>query len=447
VGLPLFVLSAPTLAIALLSSNPLMHQLETFHYAAPLIPFVMLAAVDGVARVANLKSANQQISESANQRISESANRHRGSNITFYALRFIGSASFRTQHAHLHCAQAQVSRITHHALLLSLLVLLASLVYHYHRGYSPLARPFHWPEVSDHQRLADQLAALIPPDVPVVAQAELVPLVDHRPWIQVWQGPLDERAEYFLLDISHPAFLNRDGAQEGLLSDIAQDASVGLLAAKDGYLLLHRGSARRPITPEFFTFVYADPPASAVPAAATFGAELQLVAYEVHRNYADRDAEPLVTLYWQALAPPTEDYFIAMFLLNEQGKPVGVTPYQQPLTVWWPTSRWEPGRSVRLLANTFPWWTGDRRDFGYGVAVLRRRESATISSGEAAPPGPHRPRPMESVQLWDVASRLSVVRQDNGPPALDGGTLLPLTGFRRVAGIPYAAPLNSGDFP
>jgi hypothetical protein len=54
---------------------------------------------------------------------------------------------------------------------------------------------------------------------------------------------------------------------------------------------------------------------------------------------------------------------------------------------------------------------------------------------------------MESAQLWDVASRLPVVRQDNGPPALDGGTLLPLTGFRRVAGIPYAAPLNSGDFP
>jgi uncharacterized membrane protein len=382
VGLPFFILAGPTLAITLLSSNPLMHQLETYHYAAPAIPFVVLAVVDGIARLSYHKSDSQQIS-----------NRNSG--------RLWGKR-----------------RLVLTPVFLSLLVLIASLVYHYYRGYSPLARPFHWPEVTAHQRVGDELAALIPDGAPVVAQAELVSLASHRPWIQIWQGPFDEPAEYLLLDVSHPAFVNRDGAHESMLSDVARDPSVGPIVTQDGYILIKQDAPRRPITPEFFTFVYADPPASATPVAATFGDELELVAFEAHRNYADREAEPLVTLYWRVLAPPAEDYSIAIFLLDEAGKPVGVTRYQQPLTVWWPTSRWEPGRTVRLLANTFPWWTGGQRRFGYGVAVVRGAEP------------------------WDVANRLSVVRDDGGPASLDGGTLLPLTGFRRVAGIPYSVPLE-----
>jgi uncharacterized membrane protein len=408
VGLPLFILTAPTLAITLLSSNPLMHQLETYHYAAPAIPFVILAAVDGIARLSQLRLANQRISESANQQ---------GSNLQ--SRNAYGASDRYSLLTRLHQGATPYSLLpTPYSLLftpyfLALLVLVASLTYHYYRGYSPLARPFHWPDVTAHERIGDELAASIPPEVPVVAQAELVPLVSHRPWVQIWQGPFDERADYFLLDVSHPAFVNRDGAQESLLSDIAQDPTVGLIASNDGYLLLQRDAARLPTAPEFFTFAYINPPANATPVAATFGDALQLVAFETHRNYADREAEPLVTLYWRALAPLAEDYFIAIFLLDESGEPAGVTPYQQPLTVWLPTSRWEPGRTVRLLANTFPWWTGDRRRFGYGVGVVR---------GD---------------QPWELSARLPVMRDDGGPAPLNSGTLLPLARFERVAGIPY----------
>jgi hypothetical protein len=293
------------------------------------------------------------------------------------------------------------------------LVLAVSLVYHVYRGYSPLALAYYWPPVTAHEQVGDKLAASIPPTAPVVAQAELVPLVSHRPWVQIWQGPLDPQADYFLLDISHPAFVHRKGAQENLLSDLARDPGVGVIASEDGYLLVQRGAPRIAITPEFFTFVYADPPAGATPVAATFGSGLELVAFETRRNYADREAEPLVTLYWRATSPPAENYFIAIFLLDEAGRPVGATTTQQPVTVWWPTSRWQPGRTVRLLANTFPWWTGDRGRFGYGLAVVRGSDA------------------------WNVASRLPVTRSDDGPAPLDGGTLLPLVTFTRIAGIPY----------
>jgi uncharacterized membrane protein len=387
-GLPLFILAAPMLAITLLSSNPLMHQLETYHYAAPAIPFVMLAAVDGIARLSHLPSLI--------------SNRNTSSADDRYSLLPTPYSSPKGTYGLLPIPY-----------FLALLVLVASLTYHYYRGYSPLARPFHWPVVTAHERIGDELAASIPPEVPVVAQAELVPLVSHRPWVQIWQGPFDERADYFLLDVSHPAFVNRDGAQESLLSDIAQDPTVGLIASSDGYLLLQRNAPRLPTAPEFFTFAYIDSPAGATPVSATFGDALQLVAFETHRNYADRQAEPLITLYWRALAPLAEDYFIAIFLLDESGRPAGVTPYQQPLTVWLPTSRWEPGRTVRLLANTFPWWTGERRRFGYGVGVVH---------GD---------------QPWEVPTRLPVTRDDGGPAPLNSGTLLPLVRFERVAGIPY----------
>jgi uncharacterized membrane protein len=378
-GWPFFLMSAPAWAITLLSSNPLMRRLETYHYAAPAIPFIVLAAVDGVGRVeGQISKVKSQISIVKRQ----------GSNV-------------KSPISNLHPP-------------LCLLVLAVSLVYHVYRGYSPLALAYEWPQVTAHDQVGDKLAASIPPSAPVVAQAELVPLVSHRPWVQIWQGPFDAQADFFLLDVSHPAFVNRKGAQENLLSDMARDPDVGVIASEDGYLLLQRGAPRTAITPEFFTFVYADPPSGAKPVDATFGGGLELVACETRRNYADREAEPLVTLYWRATSPPAEDYFIAIFLLDEAGKPIGVTLNQQPVTVWWPTSRWEPGRTVRLPVNTIPWWTGDRGRFGYGLAVVRGGDP------------------------WNVANRLPVTRANDGPAPLDGGTLLPLVTFTRIAGIPYA---------
>ncbi|MGC8879995.1 MAG: DUF2079 domain-containing protein [Anaerolineae bacterium] len=368
-GLPFLIMAAPTFAIALFSSNPLMHRLETYHYAAPALPFVALATVEGTARLASWL-----------ERIS-------------LLRQWVRTLPF-----------------------VALIVVLIALGYHYHRGYSPLARPFHWPEVTQHHTLGMTLAASIPPDAPVVAQAELVPLVANRPYVRVWTGPFDEQAEYYLLDVSHPAFTNRNGAQERLLADIAYEPTVGLIASQDGYLLLKKGAPRTPITPEFFSFiVIADMPPEARRVQATFGATLQLVGFETTRLATDREAEPLLTLYWHVLQPIEQDYFIAIFLLDANDVPVGVTLVQQPGTVWWPTSRWQVGDRIRMLANTFPWWSGDRAQFGYGVGIL--------------PSG---------ADPWDVHVRLPVVRTDGDAAPIDQGTILPLVRFVRIAGIPYA---------
>lgn len=367
-GLPFLIIAAPTFAIALFSSNPLMHRLETYHYAAPAIPFVTLAAVDGMARL------SCWLERRASARLRR--------NVLSW---------------------------------MALVVVLVALGYHHFRGYSPLARSFHWPVVTPHHILGTSLAASIPPEAPVVAQAELVPLVANRPYVRVWTGPFDEQAEYYLLDVSHPAFTNRDGAQERLLADIAYEPTIGLVTSQDGYLLLKKDALRTPITPEFFSFILADMPPEARRIDATFGAALRLVGFETARLATDREAEPLLTLYWHVLQPIEQDYFIAVFLLDANNVPVGVTLVQQPATVWWPTSRWQAGDRIRMVANTFPWWSGDRAHFGYGVGVL----------------------PM-GADPWDTHARLPISCTDPEVMLIDQETILPLVRFVRIAGIPYA---------
>jgi len=367
-GLPFLIVAAPTFAIALFSSNPLMHRLETYHYAAPAIPFVALAAIEGVARLSAWLSN-------------------------------ILPPRSRVRAVHV----------------VTLVVVLVGSGYHYYRGYSPLARPFHWPVVTPHHALGTALAASIPPDAPVVAQAELVPLVANRPYVRVWNGPFDEQAEYYLLDVAHPAFVNRNGAQERLLADLAYEPTVGPIVSQDGYLILKKGAPRVPITPEFFSFILADMPPEARRVDASFGAILRLVGFETARLATDREAEPLLTLYWHVLQQPEQDYFIAIFLLDADNAPVGVTLTQQPATLWWPTGRWQEGDHIRMLVNTFPWWSGDRSCFGYGIGIL----------------------PM-GADPWDVHARLPVVRVDGGAAPIDQGTILPLVRFVRIAGIPYA---------
>jgi uncharacterized membrane protein len=386
IGWRMLIISAPVLAIPLLSGNPMMSKLETYHYASPTLAFLMLAAVDGILRSSSVVDRLTAKQRGRGQAAGASGSVHR--DVT--------------------------GRRNTSVLWIALFVVLVGLVYHVYRGYSPLALPYHWPQVTPHDKIGDELAASIPKEAPVLAQAELVPLVARRPWVRIWHGPFDAEAEYVFLDVSHPKFTNRHGAQERLLADFAFDPSFGLVNSVDGYLLLRRGADRVATSPEFFTFVLAEPGDTTLPVNAVFGNELRLSAYEAIPQINDREGEPLVYLYWDVLEQPSQDYFISVFLLDDNQMPVGATLQQQPATVWWPTSRWEKGATIRVLANTFPWWTGDRDVFWYGLAVTKGSDP------------------------WDLAARLPVATDGSGPAPVDGDTLLPLVKFRRLAGIPYA---------
>ncbi len=379
-GLPLLALAAPSLAFSLLSQNPTLRQLETWHYAAPILPFVMLAAIDGLARTAYY--------------------------VEGWKVRRLEGWKVQT--------------------FLTLILLLTSLTYHYFRGYSPLAWLQEWPQVTTHHQIGRDLAATIPPDAAVLAQAQLIPYVAHREKLGIWRGPLDTAYDYIWLDLSHPKLPNRFNAHGDLLTGLAIEPNFGLAAMQDGYLLLKKGAPRLALADELFTFTRFDAlPAEAQPFRAVFSDTLELVAVKPEvRRLATSETEPQVMLYFKVLQPLGEDYRLFLYRLDETGQVVGATDYPQPALFWWPTSRWQSGDQRQVRVNTIPWWTGDQTLFGYALGLSRGDDP------------------------WDVSARLPITLPPDpaaNPPGvrlLDNGTLLPIAAFRRLGGIPYPVPLT-----
>jgi uncharacterized membrane protein len=394
-GLPLLVLAAPSLAFTLLSQNPTLRQLETWHYAAPMLAFIMLAAIDGLARLSYLISYTLR-------------NLQRAVPFTFYDSRFT---------VHILRFIPLRSPLTY----LLLLLLVTSLIYHNLRGYTPLAQLFEWPEVTAHHQLGRQIAGTIPPEASVLAQAQLIPYVAHRYRLGIWSGPLFTDYDYIWLDLSHPKLPNRFDAHGDLVIGLIYEHAFGPVAATDGYLLLKNGAERVPLNDELFSFTRFDqPPAAAQPFNAVFGPEIRLIAVETEiPRLATSETEPQVVLYFEALQPPAQDYHLFVYLLDAEGQVVGATDYPQPSIFWWPTSRWQAGDRRQVRVNTMPWWTGDKTVFGYAIGFSRINDP------------------------WDVTARLPVTLLDPaGSQPNSNQTLLPIAAFRRFAGLPYPESLT-----
>lgn len=386
-GLPLTVLAAPSIALSLLSENPTLRQLETWHYAAPMLPFLMLGTIDGLARL-----------------------RHYGARLAFYVLRLQRDPSFGLQ--------STLGRLA------GALLVLAALGYHAYRGYTPLSQLYRWPAVTAHHELGRQIAATIPPEASLLAQAELIPHVSHRRQLAIWDGPLETDFDYIWLDLSHPKLPNRYGAHDDLLIGLIYEHSFGPVVMQDGYLLLKNGADRVPISEDLFSFTrFNHLPANAQPLKAAFGPEIRLVGVQPELpRLATSNDEPQLMLYFETLEPPAQDYFLFVYRIDQDGSIDGATDYAQPAIFWWPTSRWQTGQRYQVRVNTVPWWTGDKERFGYAIGFSRINDP------------------------WAVAARLPVssnsAANPEGASLLDGETLLLVAAFRRWAGLIYEAPLT-----
>jgi hypothetical protein len=374
IGLPLFALSAPSLAFVLLSQNPTLRQLETWHYAAPMLAFIMLGTIDGLARVS-------------------------------------------------HFARPYKLFTRNPLRLFTVILLFTSLTYHFFRGYTPLSQLYEPVEVTAHHQLGHQIAATIPEEASVLAQAQLIPYVAHREQLGIWSGPLLTEYDYIWLDLSHHKLPNRFNAHGDLLIGLIIEHAFGTILEQDGYLLLQNGAAREPMSKELFTFTEFDQiPPQANRQEATFGSEIKLLGVQPEiRRLATSETEPQVVIYLEALTRPEQDYQLFLYQLDADGNIVGATDYPQPAIFWWPTSRWQSGDRRQVRINTIPWWTGDKTYFSYAVGLSRNDDP------------------------WDISARLPVTVPPDTPPEyqpIDSGTLLPIVSFRRLWGLPYIAPMR-----
>jgi len=376
----------PSLVVNLLSDNPFTWRLEDFHYAAPIAPLVLIASVYGVGRLRDWAGRR-----------------------SVTALRYVLIAA-------------------------CVLLLIASLVYHYARGFSPLAQPFQPWSITDHHRQAGAVFAQVPPDAALFAQSNLNPHVSSRsvlyqdPAVLTDPGSLDglPPPDYLLFDVS--SLVNQDDFHRFIAEDLLGGGAFGPVVAEDGFLLLKRGAPAASLPDEFFDFARADPSTSLrassdvvnYPLVADFGDALQLHGFDLVFNRAE---EVQVVLYLEALHQIDEDYFLALYLLDPWGNALGATIEDQPALVWYPTHRWEPGELVKVTFNTLPWYTRDTPTYRLAAGVMGGRDP------------------------WEPGARLSptLPAEEGTPYAVrlpDGGTLLELARFHQSFGMPTGGPVR-----
>ncbi|MFN8535144.1 MAG: DUF2079 domain-containing protein [Dehalococcoidia bacterium] len=180
------ILALPPIAENLVSNNVLQQVAETNHYPAPIVPFVVAAAIVGASRIVRLSG--------------------RGRRPALIAV--------------------------------PLALVVASLLYGRVRGFTPLAWDFEVKPAVAHYDVARRILALVPPDASVSATPQLNPHLTQRRQVVVYPRNLD--SDVVLLDTWA---LNVPMVVEDQLQTARRllDNGYGLVAAEDGILLLQRG--------------------------------------------------------------------------------------------------------------------------------------------------------------------------------------------------------------
>ncbi len=353
------------------------------HYTAPLVPALVIAAIYGMRRLLN--------------RVAGCPGSSRG---------------------------AHGVRCRAFLLACSVWLMGWSLGYHIERGWTPLARDFQWPQVTEHHRLLERFTAQIPPTAAVSTTPPLHPHLAHREKIYLYPTVAD--AEYVLLDIAdrtdaHPNDVYKSFRQ------LVDSGRFGIVDAADGYILLARrdtGVQGSQILPDaFYDFMRAGDGLPQFPLQVEFvlpGSEqavLRLLGYDLIDEPVWQQTG--VRFYWRVLAPLPARTRLWPFFYDDAGVIVE-DPTQRPLvaTIWYPPARWQPGETI--MTETLPWHLGSQ--FHIGVAVL---------DGE---------------DFQDKAHRFRV--RDADPTAIlhHGRTWAHIGSFRRdgryLAHVPEQAPLH-----
>ena len=308
------LLAVPSLALNLLADFPPMHQVDWLMYAAPIAPFVALAAVMGTARLMRWLRREEM------GRAPRSA------------------APWAIAALVLFCAT------------------LAQVLY----GYFPGAPHFNLYTVTEHHRRAAPILAQIDSAAVVSAQDKLNPHTSGRrtslvfPVLAADDGT---QADTVFVDVTGPAWPQHPNDMHAAVAALLADG-WGVAAADDGYLLLS-ATGGAPFTgqfdPAFYTPWLPGDTAARFAQEATFGAasgqSLRLLGFDV---LDDAHGEVVTRFYWQANAPITQPLTVTMRYLDETGAVVFDSRFYPPVaSLWYPVTQWLQGETV--LVQSLPW--------------------------------------------------------------------------------------------
>jgi uncharacterized membrane protein len=391
----ILLLALPSLAINLLADFPPMHQVDTLIYAAPIVPFVMVAGVFGAARLLN-----------GSQRLADARTARR-----------IQNSALGTSHSAPHTPAADRAQLAPMppgitTAAIALFILLGVAIDQRLHGYLPWGGN-HLPlTVTQHHRNAADVIAQIPSHARVSAQDRLNPHVAGRETVYIF--PRIDDADTIFLDVTGPAWPQHPVDLKRTVDELMR-AGFGVAAAQDGYLLLRRNVETAELPAEFYSAWRVPLPAESTH-DIDFGDALRLRDVRVE---TDRYGELIVQLVWQLLRPLEEDVHVYVAYLDAEMNILHDTQFYPPVaTLWYPTSSWEPSSHEGVLVQTLP-WTLETEQFTLALGVYRGEE-------------------------WYSGERWPLTRVEPALPVLEGGTLVRLGGYQRTADgdwapIPLAA--------
>lgn len=218
------------------------------------------------------------------------------------------------------------------------------------RGWTPLARPFQWPQRTAHHRLLDRFTAQIPAGAAVSATSGVHPHLAHRR--AIYEFPTVADADYVLVDI--PGVTNLQATDlKAMLEELLATGSFGVLDAADGYVLLARGAPAKTWPDPLFDFVRAEAPRPQYPLDIRFGPDLRLLGYDLIDD--ERWRLTRLRFYLQAAAPLPAGTELRYRVLTPSGATADDGALRPaPVLVWYPPERWRPGEVVAV--ETVPWF-------------------------------------------------------------------------------------------
>jgi hypothetical protein len=245
---------------------------------------------------------------------------------------------------------------------------------------------------------------LIPPGAALSAQSSLYPHLSHRE--KTYFFPAINDAEYVFLDVTTPSYPLTVRELYWEVQDLLESQEFGVLAARDGYLLLKRGLSGSPETglpDEFYTFARGHERAVPHPLRARFADALELVGYDYTTlNLVNAHQLPAtVTTYWR---PLNLDYGFVFLFTRQDGAIVGHYDRGTPTSLWYPTSVWQEGEVIRMETPALP------------IGRLHEVMVAVI---------------LPTTNPWSAESRLRPIESASGQPLelFQEGSLLKLFSF------------------
>jgi len=253
------------------------------------------------------------------------------------------------------------------------LLLATTMWVHGAEGRSPLVPGFRMPDCAARHKALEAVLVSLPDDARLSASETVASHVSGREWLEIF--PACSHCDHFLVDLLQDRSLHPIEARQRVFDLLA--GGWGVVAGRDGFLLLKQGEPHTAIPTDLSTFARATS-APQYPVQAVFGDSWELQGYDV---FWDRWGRPAARLYWQLRQPADANWQPAALALDGEGRILATPDTHPPVALlWWPTSRWQPGQTY--VIEMLPFDASEHVELVAGVGTPLIDPAARLSTGD-----------------------------------------------------------------